>query len=72
MNVILNGVLEAIKAKGGARPTREEVLEAVHKTKDFKGLFTTVAFDEKGDNINSDVFIYQFTKDRSVFVGKAE
>lgn len=72
MNVILNGVLEAIKAKGGARPTREEVLEAVHKTKDFKGLFTTVTFDEKGDNINSDVFIYKFTKDRSVFVGKAE
>jgi len=71
-NVLLNGILESIKAKGGTKPTREEVLEAVHKTKDFKGQFTTVSFDEKGDNIHSDVFIYKYDKTKSVFVGKAE
>jgi len=72
MNVILNGIEEAIKAKGGAKPTREEVLEAVHKTKDFKGQFTTVSFDEKGDNVLADVFIYKFENNKSVYVGKAE
>lgn len=72
MNVILNGVLEAVKANGGKKPTREQVLEAVHKTKDFQGQFTKVTFDDKGDNINGDVFIYKYDKDKSVFVGKAE
>ncbi|MGN7471475.1 branched-chain amino acid ABC transporter substrate-binding protein [Brevibacillus sp. SAFN-007a] len=72
MNVILNGVMEAIKANGGKKPTREQVLEAVHKTKDFQGQFTKVTFDEKGDNINADVFIYKYDKDKSTFVGKAE
>ncbi|UED69759.1 branched-chain amino acid ABC transporter substrate-binding protein [Brevibacillus sp. HD3.3A] len=72
MNVILNGVMEAIKANGGKKPTREQVLEAVHKTKDFQGQFTKVTFDEKGDNTNADVFIYKYDKDKSTFVGKAE
>lgn len=74
MNVILNGVAEAIKANGGKRPTREQVLEAVHNTKDFQGQFTKVTFDEKGDNISADVFIYKYEKgkERSTFVGKAE
>ena len=74
MNVLLNGVLEAIKANGGKKPTREQVLEAVHKTKDFQGQFTKVTFDEKGDNLYADVFIYKYEqgKDKSVFVGKAE
>ncbi|MFF0829978.1 branched-chain amino acid ABC transporter substrate-binding protein [Brevibacillus sp. NPDC003359] len=72
MNVILNGVLEAAKANGGKKPTREQVLDAVHKTKDFQGQFTKVTFDEKGDNTNADVFIYKYDKDKSIFVGKAE
>ncbi|WP_134684966.1 branched-chain amino acid ABC transporter substrate-binding protein [Brevibacillus migulae] len=74
MNVILNGLEEAIKANGGKKPTREQVLEAVHNTKDFQGQFTKVTFDEKGDNASADVFIYKYEKgkDRSTFVGKAE
>lgn len=74
MNVILKGVAEAIKANGGKRPTREQVLEAVHNTKDFQGQFTKVSFDEKGDNTSADVFIYKYEKgkERSTFVGKAE
>lgn len=72
MNVILNGLKEAIKANGGKKPTREQVLNAVHGTKDFQGQFTKVSFDEKGDNQFADVFIYKYEKDKSVFVGKAE
>lgn len=72
MNVILNGVLEAIKANGGNKPTREQVLDSVHKTKDFQGQFTKVTFDDKGDNTNADVFIYKYDKDKSNFVGKAQ
>ncbi len=72
MNVLLNGVKEAIKANGGKKPTREQVLEAVHNTKDFQGQFVKVSFDEKGDNKFADVFIYKFGKDHIEFVGKAE
>jgi branched-chain amino acid transport system substrate-binding protein len=72
MNIILNGLQEAIKANGGKKPTREQVLEAVHHTKDFQGQFTKVTFDEKGDNLQADVFIYKYSQNKSVFVGKAE
>jgi branched-chain amino acid transport system substrate-binding protein len=72
MNVILNGVLEAIKANGGKKPTREQVLENVHKTKEFQGQFVKVTFDEKGDNKYADVFIYKYEKDKTTFLGKIE
>lgn len=72
MNVLLNGVLEAVKANGGKKPTREQVLEAVHATKDFQGQFTKVTFDDKGDNVYADVYIYKFENGKSNFVGKAE
>lgn len=58
--VALNGLEEAIKANDGKKPTREQVNKAVTATKDFKGIFATVTFDEKGDNINSDIFIYSY------------
>ncbi|WP_139492217.1 branched-chain amino acid ABC transporter substrate-binding protein [Brevibacillus dissolubilis] len=70
--VLLEGIKEAIKANGGKKPSREQVLEAVHKTKDYQGQFTKVTFDEKGDNQFADVFIYKFGKDKSEFVGKVE
>ncbi|MET3291769.1 branched-chain amino acid ABC transporter substrate-binding protein [Brevibacillus fluminis] len=72
MSVILNGLKEAIKANGGKKPTREQVLDAVHKTKDYQGQFTKVSFDDKGDNQFADVFIYKYSGGKSVFIGKAE
>ncbi|GED70838.1 branched chain amino acid ABC transporter substrate-binding protein [Brevibacillus reuszeri] len=71
-NLLLNAMLEAIKANGGKKPTREQVLEAVHKTKDFQGQFTRVTFDGKGDNQSADVFIFKYEHDKSVYVGKVE
>lgn len=72
MNLLLSSVAEAIKANGGKKPTREQVLEAVHKTKNFEGQFTKVTFDEKGDNQSADVFIFRYDNEKSVFVGKVE
>lgn len=72
MNVILNGVKEAMKANGGKKPTREEVLNAVHGTKDFQGEFVKVTFDDKGDNNYADVFIYKYGKDQTEFLGKID
>lgn len=71
-NLLLNAMVEAIKANGGKKPTREQVLKAVHKTKDFQGQFTTVTFDDKGDNQSADVFIFKYENDKSVYVGKVE
>ncbi|MFY0545877.1 branched-chain amino acid ABC transporter substrate-binding protein [Brevibacillus sp. H7] len=72
MNVVLQGLKEAIKANGGKKPTREQVLDTVHKTKDFTGKFTKVSFDEKGDNVYADVFMFKYEKDKSVYLGKIE
>ncbi|WP_232697239.1 branched-chain amino acid ABC transporter substrate-binding protein [Brevibacillus daliensis] len=72
MNVTLNGVEQAIKANGNKKPTREQVLEAIHGTKDFKGQFVNVTFDEKGDNQNAQIFIYEYTTDNKKFIGEAK
>ncbi|UFJ41230.1 branched-chain amino acid ABC transporter substrate-binding protein [Brevibacillus humidisoli] len=72
MSVTLNGVLEAIKANGGKKPTREEVLTAIHNTKDFQGQFVKVSFNDKGDNEHAEVFVYKYENGEKVYVGKAE
>ncbi|QOS98878.1 branched-chain amino acid ABC transporter substrate-binding protein [Brevibacterium sp. JNUCC-42] len=72
MKVLLNGLKESIKANGGKKPSREQVLEAVHKTKNFQGLFTKVTFTEKGDNEFAQVFVYKFKNGNAAFVGKAD
>jgi branched-chain amino acid transport system substrate-binding protein len=68
-NVLLNGILEAMKANGGKKPSREQVLASVHKTKDFQGEFSKVSFDEKGDNTFADIFVYKYGKERTAYVG---
>lgn len=72
MNVTLNGLQEAIKANGGKKPTREQVLEAIHKTTDFQGQFVKVSFDEKGDNKYAQVFAYKYENNAKVFVGEVK
>lgn len=61
--VALKGIENAIKANGGKMPTREQVATEIRKTKDFKGIATTVTFDEKGDNKNAKVYFFEFKND---------
>lgn len=60
--VALDALEKAIKENNGKKPTREQILKFVSATKDFKGIFSTVTFDEKGDNITADVYVYSFEK----------
>jgi branched-chain amino acid transport system substrate-binding protein len=69
--VALNGIEKAIKENGNKKPSREQVMNAVRGTTDFKGQFTQVSFDEKGDNKHSQVFIYRYGKEKAEFVGEA-
>ncbi|HWI53699.1 MAG TPA: branched-chain amino acid ABC transporter substrate-binding protein, partial [Symbiobacteriaceae bacterium] len=58
--VIINAVLSYAKANPGKTPTRKEISELVRKTAGFKGVAAQVTFDEKGDNKEAKVFIYQY------------
>ncbi|QQE74950.1 branched-chain amino acid ABC transporter substrate-binding protein [Brevibacillus composti] len=69
--VALNGLEKAIQENGGKKPTREQVMNAIRATNEFSGLFTKVTFDEKGDNKHSQVYIYQYGKDKAEFMGDA-
>ncbi|HWL23510.1 MAG TPA: branched-chain amino acid ABC transporter substrate-binding protein [Ureibacillus sp.] len=60
MGVFLKGLEEAINANGGKLPSKADVAAAVRAVKDYEGALTTVTFDDKGDNVNSKVFIYAF------------
>lgn len=61
--VALNGIENVIKANGNKAPTREQVVAEIRKTTDLKGVVTTVTFDDKGDNKNAKVYIFEFKKD---------
>jgi branched-chain amino acid transport system substrate-binding protein len=47
--ILIAAIDQAIQNNGGKVPTREQVLNAVAATKDFKGLTGTFAFDANGD-----------------------
>ncbi|WP_400162386.1 branched-chain amino acid ABC transporter substrate-binding protein [Brevibacillus sp. TJ4] len=72
MGVMLHAVEEAIKANGGQKPTREQVLEAVKGVKDYQGKFVNVTFDEKGDNEFASVYVYKYENGQKVYIGEAE
>ncbi|MEJ8543676.1 branched-chain amino acid ABC transporter substrate-binding protein [Brevibacillus borstelensis] len=71
-NVILDGLAAAIEENGGKKPTREQVLEKVHNTKEYQGKFVKVTFDAKGDNQYADVFMYKFEKEGTAFIEKIQ
>lgn len=61
--VTLKGIENAIAANGNKMPTREQVSAEIRKIQDFKGIVTTISFDEKGDNKNAKVYIFEFKAD---------
>lgn len=69
--VALNGIEKALQENGNKKPSREQVMNAIRSTTDFKGQFTQVTFDEKGDNKFSQVYIYRYGKEKAEFVGEA-
>lgn len=65
-------ILSALKRTGSARPTRQEVLEAVAVTRDFPGTSGTITFDEYGDIVEPEIGIYK-VEDRALkFLGYAK
>jgi branched-chain amino acid transport system substrate-binding protein len=59
--IVLNGILQAIKDNGGKLPTRAQVAAAVRATKDFKTIIGTITFDSHGDPIIATYYIVKIT-----------
>jgi branched-chain amino acid transport system substrate-binding protein len=57
-----------IKANGGKKPTRADVVKAVRNIKNFKGVTGSIEFDSKGDPIKAKYFVLQF--DKQAYPGK--
>ncbi|HEX9262870.1 MAG TPA: branched-chain amino acid ABC transporter substrate-binding protein [Candidatus Binatia bacterium] len=51
-----------IKANGGKKPSRADVVTAVRKIKNFKGVTGSIEFDNKGDPVKAKYFVLQFEK----------
>jgi branched-chain amino acid transport system substrate-binding protein len=47
--ILVDAVGRAIDSANGKMPTRQQVVDAVAKTKDFKGLTGTISFNAQGD-----------------------
>lgn len=66
--VIIHATAEAIKANGGAQPTRDQVLAQLRKTKDFTSITGTFSFDQNGDTTARIISFYEAKKGQWVFV----
>ncbi len=53
----LKAIETASKAAGNKKPTRDQVTEQVHRTRNFPGLTGTFTFDYKGDAIPAAYFV---------------
>lgn len=60
MNVIIEGIKNAITANGGKKPTREQVSTAVRAINGLKGITSTISFDDKGDNKGAKLYVAEF------------
>lgn len=60
MNVILEALKKAIADNDGKLPTRQQVYEAARATNDFQAISTVVTFDDKGDNVNAQLYMKQY------------
>lgn len=58
----LKAIAQAIKENGGKKPSRAQVVTAIRKLKNFKGVTGPIAFDEKGDPVKSKYFVLKFEK----------
>lgn len=57
--VLIDAIGRAITAAGGKMPTRQQVVDALTATKDFKGLSGSITFNAKGDPTNPALQIQQ-------------
>jgi len=57
-----------IKANGGKKPSRTDVVTAVRKIKNFRGVTGSIEFDNKGDPVKAKYFVLQF--DKQAYPGK--
>lgn len=61
-SILLDAIGRAIKANGGKLPTRQQVVDQMTKTKDFKALSGVITFNDKGDPTNPTLQIQQVKK----------
>lgn len=65
-----NIIIDAVKRSGA--PDRDKVLREVKGTKDFKGAIGITNFDERGDNLNKFIGIFEVKGDKFEYIGPAE
>jgi branched-chain amino acid transport system substrate-binding protein len=58
----LKAIEHTIKEMGGKKPTRAQVVAAIRKMKNFKGVTGSITFDAKGDPIKAKYFVLKFEK----------
>ncbi len=70
---VANMVVEEIGKldAAGSEVTREAVLGSLRKAT-YRGLTRTFAFDEKGDFVGEDVYLYQVTAGRIAYLGRVD
>ncbi len=76
VNILMNAVRKAggqnhFVSAPSAQPSRAAVLKAMREIPEFTGVTGKITFDEKGDNQNQFIGIFQFKDGKLVYIGPA-
>jgi branched-chain amino acid transport system substrate-binding protein len=70
--VLLDAISRAVDGNGGKVPSRQQVVDAIAKTRGFRGVTGTFSFDSKGDATTPPMTVYQVRNGRWVAVRSVE
>lgn len=62
--IVVNALIKYADANKGKAPTRKEISEIVRKTVGYAGVTGIVSFDDKGDNKEAKIYIYQIQNNK--------
>ena len=70
--VLLDAISRAVDGNGGKVPSRQQVVDAIAKTRGFRGVTGTFSFDSNGDATTPPMTVYQVRNGRWVAVRSVE
>ena len=57
--ICIRAIMQAAEKAGGAKPTRAAVVEAIRSLGEYKGIAGTYVFNEKGDQVKAQYYVYK-------------
>ncbi len=67
-SIVINAITASVKSEGRRNLSRAKVLEAISRTKEYRGVTGVISFDSKGDVVGGQVYFYKVENGKFVWI----